>query len=230
MKFIVHHCLMVGILAAPSLLSAATPIATGHTDVGIGYEGGAFDLHVHDGENDVEYSPADALLVVRSEALQSSPGGAYSFLGPAGTPVWVLPKVENPELLYLGIGAEELVPGEWLGNIEFSLKAVSGPGSFYLWDTDIFGNPQVRMDSANGIGPGDAVSVIPGSHSHLNWGFSAPGTYSISFEAAGIHVADGPQNSGPVAYNFEVVPEPGEFALAAVGLAALMFLTRSRKG
>ena len=229
MKSLSHQFLVACIMAAPSTVCAITPIATGHTDVGIAYEGGAFDLHVHDEENGVEYSPADALLVVRSQALQSSPGGDYSFLGPVGTPVGILPKTQNPELLYLGIGAEELIPADWTGNIEFSLKSVSGPGSFYLWDTDIFGKPEVKMDSANGIGPGDVVSVVPGSHSHLNWGFSAPGTYSISFEAAGINVADGPQNSGPVAYSFQVVPEPGEVALGMVGLVALAFTIRNRK-
>ena len=87
----------------------------------------------------------------------------------------MLPATENPELLFLGIGAEELVPGEWTGDIEFSLKSVSGPGSFALWDTDPFGRPVVRMDSTDGIGPEDRTAVIPGGHSHRNWGFSAVG-------------------------------------------------------
>ncbi|HRI15727.1 MAG TPA: choice-of-anchor M domain-containing protein [Verrucomicrobiota bacterium] len=229
MKPIRCFSLIASFALADAGLPAPTPISSGHTDIGIGYEEGAFDLHVHDEENGLEYSPADALLVVKSQALRLSPGGAFSFLGPVGTPVWELPKVQDPELLFLGIGAEELVPSDWTGNIEFSLKAVSGPGNFYLWDTDVFGNPVVKMDSANGIGPDDTVSVIPGSHTHLNWGFSAPGVYRISFETVGLNTTDGPEESGPVVYNFEVVPEPSALALAAVGMGAVMIILRQRK-
>ena len=218
---------LFGTAALP--LPAATPLTVGHADVGIGYESGAFNLHVHDEENDMEYSPADALLIVGSAALQFSPGGNLSFLGPAGTPVWVLPKTENLELLFLGLGAEELVPGEWNGNIEFSLKGVSGPGSFTLWNTTAFGTPVLYMNSADGMGPDDRTSVIPGSHSHLNWGFSAPGIYSVSFEASGIHGTDGLQSSGPVAYQFEVVPEPSELAMVALGVGAMVLLLGNRK-
>lgn len=221
--------LLAGLLAAGASVRSATPLTTGHADVGIGYESGAFNLHVHDEVNDIEYSPADALLVVRSAALQRSPGGDYRFLGPVGTPVWVLPKVQNPDLLFLGIGAEELAPADWMGTLQFSLKSVSGPGSFYLWNSDAFGRPEVLMDSADGIGPGDRTSVIPGSHAHLNWGFSEPGSYSIAFEAAGVHVMDGPQVSGPVAYHFQVVPEPGTLALTALGSGVLLLLIRRRQ-
>ena len=224
-----HYSIVVGLLAAGASAQAITPLSQGHVDVGIGYEDGAFDLHVHDEQTDTEYVPADALLVVSSLALQISPGGDYSFLGRAGSRAWVLPATENPELLFLGIGAEELVPGEWTGDIEFSLKSVSGPGSFALWDTDPFGRPVVRMDSIDGIGPEDRTAVIPGGHSHRNWGFSAVGNYTLTFEASGVNLVDGPQVSGPVAYSFQVVPEPGTWVLGALGLVALALGLQNRK-
>jgi len=220
--------LVAGLWVAGFNLPAATPLATGHADVGIGYEGG-FDLHVHDGENDIEYSPADALLVVGSQSLQFSTGGSFAFLGPVGTPVWVLPQAENPDLLFLGLGTEELIPSEWTGNITLTLTSVSGPGQFYLWTVNPFGTPSVQMDSANGVSAADNTTQLPGSHGHYNWGFSALGTYGISFEASGLHVADGPQNSGPVVYHFEVVPEPGSLALGLFGLGAFGLLLRWRK-
>jgi surface-anchored protein len=105
---------------------------------------------------------------------------------------------------------------------------VSGPGNFYLWNVNSFGVPSVKMNSADGITGADNVSVIPGSHGHYNWGFSELGTYSVSFEATGLNVLDGPQNSGPVAFQFQVVPEPGTWALAAVGAGALAVLGRRR--
>lgn len=229
MKKLLIPWIAAGCLASGISAVAAVPIATGHTDVGIAYEAGAFDLHVHDENNDVEYSPSDALLVVRSGALQYSPGGDYSFLGPKGTPVWVLPANQNPDLLFLGIGAEELNPGDWIGNLSLTLKSVSGPGSFSLWSTDVLGRPQVWMNSSGGVTDADQVSVIPGSHGHYNWGFSAPGSYEIAFEAAGIHRMDGPQNSGPVTYQFQVVPEPHTWALLGFGFAALCWMGRNRR-
>ncbi len=207
---------------------AGTALTSGHADVGIGYEG-AFNLHVHDETTDTEYAPNDAILVVGNQGLQLSPGGAFSFLGPAGTPVWVLPNEQNPELLFLGLGAEELLPADWNGDITLSLKSVTGPGNFCLWDVNAFGVPSVKMNSADGIQPGDSVSAVPGSHGHYNWGFSAPGAYSVSFEASGLNVLDGPQNSGPVAYSFQVVPEPGPFALAALGLGVISCLWVRRR-
>jgi surface-anchored protein len=226
MKLNLLPSLFLTVIAIPTA-SAATTLTSGHADIGIGYDG-AFDLHVHDDETDTEYAPDEVILGVGSAALQFSPGGAFSFLGPAGTPVWVLPKEQNPELLFLGLGTEELDPADWTGNIGLTLTAVSGPGTFYLWDVNSFGVPTVSMNSGDGITAGDTVSLVPGSHAHYNLGFSAPGTYSVSFEATGLHVVDGFQNSGPAAYTFQVVPEPGSVVLAIVGAGAVLWYSRRR--
>jgi len=212
---------IAGVLSSGLMVSAVTPLASGHVDVGIGFEDDALNLHVHDEEHDVEYSPADALLVVNPQALQFSPGGAYSFLGPAGTPNWVLPSSETPDLLFLGIGGEELDPADWIGNLTLRLDSVQGPGSFYLWNVDSFGQPVLYMDSSGPAGVPGSVSVVPGSHGHYNWGFSAPGSYRVTFDASGTHVAEGPQSTGPVAFQFQVVPEPQTWALMVIGSMAL---------
>ncbi|MEN9601170.1 MAG: hypothetical protein RIS56_776, partial [Verrucomicrobiota bacterium] len=69
-----------------------TFISSGHVDIGIGYEDKAFDLHVHQEEPlDQEFAPGEAVFAVGPASAGVSPGGAYvSFLGAAGTPVWIL--------------------------------------------------------------------------------------------------------------------------------------------
>jgi surface-anchored protein len=215
-------------LALPA--AAQTPLSTGHADIGIAYDAGAFDLHVHDGETDTEYSPpTGALLVVGSAARTTTPG-VLSVLAPVGSSLWILPKTENPSLLFLGFGTAELTPSEWTGNLTLRLKSVSGPGNFGAYDVGSFGDVQIKMNSADGIAAGDSLSLVPGSHGHYNLTFTAPGDYTIGLEAAGTHVTDGAVSSGRVNYSFTVVPEPEEYAaLAAAGLVGFALWRRARR-
>ncbi|HVR35171.1 MAG TPA: choice-of-anchor M domain-containing protein [Methylomirabilota bacterium] len=225
---------LLGLLTASvATLSAQTSLTTEHVDVGIAYEQGAWDLHLHK-ENpppNEEFEPGDAILVVGSAAETSVPASpSFSFLGTTGDPVWILPQNQNPSLLFLGIGAEEIDPSTFVGNITLTLDAVSGPGHFALYQTDSFGTPTVFMNSRDGISSGDNVSITPGNHAHFNWAFSEPGTYNVAFEASGI-LNDGFStftSSGPVTYTYEVVPEPGTYALLGLG-AGMLFFTLKRR-
>lgn len=223
-------------LLALALLPVAIPpalgetvISSGHVDIGIGYASGAFDLHVHQEEPfEAEFEPSEVLLRLGPASQTTAPGGAFSFLGPAGSPVWILPATEVEGLPFLGFGTEELDPADWTGNLTLTLKAVSGPGTFSLWDVNAFGSPQLLMSSHDGIGAGESLLRPAGSHGHYHLGFSQPGVYGLTFEASGTHAVDGPRLSGPVEYRFEVVPEPHEYALLGLGLAALLWARRRR--
>jgi surface-anchored protein len=213
-----------------------TPLTQGHVDVGLAYDEGEneWELHVHDEATDAEYFPAtDALLFVKYEAYGTVPAGAqWSFLGAAGSEVWTLPKVENPELLYLGLGTEEIPAGIFAGNsLQFQLKSVTGPGHFALYDVDAFGDPTVLFNSRDGIDAADIITLPVDSHLHYNWAFSAAGLYTIEFEAFGESVVNGPTTSGDVAYLFEVqaVPEPGTGALVLVGALAMGLFRRAAR-
>ena len=211
-----------------------TFISSGHVDIGIGYEDKAFDLHVHQEEPlDQEFAPGEAVFAVGPASAGVSPGGAYvSFLGAAGTPVWILPTAEKEQLPFLGFGTEELTAADWSGNISLSLKAISGPGTFSIWGVSGFGAPELKMSSVNGIGADDRLLLVPGSHGHFNVGFSAPGDYRVTLEASGNHLIDGLRSSDPATYRFQVVPEPSTWALAltGVGVSALAFHRRWPKG
>ena len=207
-----------------------TFISSGHVDIGIGYEDKAFDLHVHQEEPlDQEFAPGEAVFAVGPASAGVSPGGAYvSFLGAAGTPVWILPTAEKEQLPFLGFGTEELTAADWSVNITLSLKAISGPGTFSVWGVSGFGAPELKMSSVNGISADDRLLLVPGSHGHFNVGFSAPGDYRVTLEASGNHLIDGLRTSDPATYRFQVVPEPSTWALAltGVGVSALAFHRR----
>ena len=231
-KHIVNSTLPLALaLSAFPLQSLAQPVLTsGHVDLGVAFEDDSFDLHIHDGESDTEYSADEAILQVGTAARTTVPGDArYSFLGVPGSDTYVLPQVESAELLFLGIGAEEIEGGIFRGDqITFTLRGVSGPGPFSLYSVDGFGSPSVFMNSADGVGPGESVILNAGSHSDFNWAFGAPGDYTLSFEASGTLVGGGEVFSGPVDYSFSVVPEPSTWALLGLGLAALFRFHRKR--
>lgn len=212
-------------LAAAVGVQGQTYISDGHVDIGIGYEAGAFDLHVHqESPIEAEYAPDEAVFLVGAAGSVNSPGGAFAgFLGPAGSPAWIIPSSQVAGLPFVGFGAEELTEADWLGNISLTLTAVNGPGAFSIWSVGSFGAPTLHASSADGVTPNDQLSLIPGSHGHFNIGFTQPGAYEVTFEAAGVHATDGAKLSTPATYRFEVVPEPSTWALLGLGTAALLF-------
>lgn len=216
-----------GALAA----QAQVVINSGHVDIGIAFESGNWDLHVHQEQPiEAEFAPDEVILQVGAAAQTSVPADpSFSFLGNPGDPVWVLPKSENPELLFLGIGAEELDPTDWTGGITLSLESVAGPGEFTIWDTDLFGAPLLKMNSGDGIDSLDNLEVIPGSHAHFFYGFTAPGDYNVTFEASGLFEGLATA-SGPVTYQFSVIPEPGATALLLLGLGGIAVQAWRRRG
>ncbi len=229
---------LAALLTTGLTIQAQTIVGSGgeHVDVGVAYDETAneWELHVHDETNDQEYFPAtDARLFIGYGANTTVPVGAqWSFLGSAGSETWILPSTPTAGLMLLGFGAEEIDPGIFVGDqFSLALKGVSGPGTFAVFDLDSFNNPLVLMNSADSFSGAD-VHILPAlAHQDLNWAFSAPGDYTITFEASGISVLNGATTSGDVNYLFrvEAVPEPATGALAGVGALAVLLVRKMRR-
>lgn len=198
--------MLMSVVAGPA--TAATPVTldSGHVDVfGIAFEDGQFDLHVHDETNDVEYAPSQVRLAVKPEARTEVPNDpAYAFLGAPGSPVWVLPQVEDPQLLWPGIATEEVEPGIFVNDaLTLKVECVSGPAGFSIFTTDPVGAPSVLVDSGNGLP--DSVAVTAANHLHANWAFEAAGSYTINVRVSGTLAATGQKiTSAPATYRFKV--------------------------
>ena len=217
--------LTLAAISATAPLYALPTLTNEHVDIGVAFEGGAFDLHIHDETNDVEYAPDEAILEVGPVAYQLVPNfPAFSFLGAPGVDsVWILPKVQDPNLLFLGIGSEEITSGTLdLDQYTLSLVSVSNVngGMFTLYDVDGFNVPTVVFNSGDGITGADSTTLPTGDHAHFNYTFSAPGQYDIAFKVDGL--VGGNPVTQTATYTFDVVPEPGSALLLATGALALI--------
>ncbi|MGW6195781.1 choice-of-anchor M domain-containing protein [Kribbella sp. NPDC055110] len=193
-------------VAAPADAVPRVVLDQGHVDVvGIAYENGAFDVHVHDEEHGVEYSPSEVELVAKPSSEIAVPEDpAYRFLGTAGSRAWVLPQVQDPSLLWPGIGAEEIAPGVFAGDsLKVDVVGVSGPADVSIFTTDAFGAPTVLADSGDGLP--DTINTTAGGHLHANWAFEAPGYYTLKVRVSGTLAATGKHvTSGIATYCFKV--------------------------
>jgi surface-anchored protein len=172
-----------------------------HGDLEIEFEDGRLELHVHlhagaivNGKAldvDTSFHPDDMIIVATQAAWTLRP--ADPLWGPAGVdanePLWVLPQHEKEGLPAFGLSTDELPTGVFVDNlVTLHLRHVKGPGDFSLWVADAFGRPGFLLSTHDRI----LSTPLPvGLHSHNNWGFTQPGTYSLVLEVTGDLLAGG---------------------------------------
>lgn len=198
-------------------LKAPLVFTEGELDFEIVYKDGEWELVFLDEATEQEYETDEVLLVARPAAKQTVPNDpAFAFLGLPGSSVHILPQDETAGLLFPGIAADEIAPGLFAGEtVNLILTATAGPGEFALYEVDAFGAPTIFANTRDGLSAADVYPVAVGSHSHLNWAFSAPGEYRLSFKAGGTLVAgDQDIESGEVTLTI-IVQDSGP-VLAAV--------------
>lgn len=108
----------------------------------------------------------------------------------------LIPLVEDVglDVLWLGLAVRGQGPGR-TADVRLAVTDVRGPGEFALYLTDALGRPDVYADSGDGLGPDDVAVLPPNAHTHLNWAFDTPGTYTVTFSAALDADADGTADS-----------------------------------
>jgi surface-anchored protein len=211
-RLLVASGALVGALvatAAPAQANSQVVISQGHVDViGVAYEDGELNLHVHDESVDPgdEREPHEVKFQVTSAAETTVPANpAYSFLGNAGDPVWILPQIENPALIWPGFGTEEIEAGVFQNDsVKVTFALVAGPGDVAIYTEDAFGLPDdVLVDSGDGLP--DAVTLPAGDHLHANWAFDEPGHYWLVVAATGKLAAGGQTVADAGLYHFQVI-------------------------
>ncbi|MCI0540639.1 MAG: choice-of-anchor M domain-containing protein [Verrucomicrobiales bacterium] len=193
----VHYSLVLLALLPPVSASALD-----HRHVQIGYSGGQWDLYAFDFS--LGRAPAEeANFPVSSMARTTVPEDTRfkQFLGTAGSPIWILPQIDKPGLLSLGVGSSDIAPGVFRDNtIRLELRRVEGPGHFALYSPAPLGAPTVHMSSWDGVNPAADFIEVPAvsGHLHFNWVFAAAGVYRIGFSASGVLRTNGQLSESPV--------------------------------
>lgn len=162
-------------------------IDRGHVDMGPRIVEGAWRIQLKDDS----VSPAlwrdlaDVVLHARESSAIELPttGDQYSFLGAPGATVYVLPQVQQSDLVWPGWNTQDpstlaAVPG----STTWRLVGVDGPGRFVLYLAGSFGQTEVLFDSGEGLP--QELTIERNTHVHGNWAFTEPGIYRVTVEMA----------------------------------------------
>jgi surface-anchored protein len=166
------------------------------------------------------HAPEDVLLKVKPEAalplpdLTSTP---LAFLGGPGDIVYLLPQIQDQDLIWPGWSTELIPTGVFSGPLQIQI-GVDGPGEVFLWQTGGTGQT-ISVFADGGYDLPGTIQAITGSHVHSNWAFTEPGRYTLTVQVVGTLAAGGTETSAPATYTFDVGVVTPSTTLSISGLA-----------
>ncbi|MGL6076337.1 MAG: choice-of-anchor M domain-containing protein [Fimbriiglobus sp.] len=196
-----------------------------HIDLTVNYSNSQWNLGYEDETLGAVTTARDTLIYAPAVAKAAVPTtAAYSFIGAGSSgSAYILPQTQNPDLVFLGVGAEDTFPtslASYRPNndprvpsspqpwIRLDLMEVRGPGKFSVYQTNAQGQPVNWMATNDGISAKDVIYVAAGGHAHYNFAFTAPGIYEVDMKATGYLAANqtNPTSSETKTFYFSVDP------------------------
>ncbi len=195
---------ILGGTAGSSFLSLRT---TEHIDVGVDFEQSAWQLSAEVGSPNpsdpaVDFPLEHTLFYGHPSTRRSIPNDArFAFTGAQGGELYVLQQTQVTGELFLGFASEETPPQTFQSYLETDPRVAPipfpwitvqivdarGPGEFSMWQTSGGGSiTPFTSTFEGGLDASDKYFSAPGTHTHLNWGFSEPGFYEIDIQASAL--------------------------------------------
>lgn len=187
----------------------------GHVDIAAvgGAEG--LDVRIIDetglhASTSVERMPEDVVLVMRENSFRAKrpEGDEFAFLGEEG--IYLAPEQQNRDIVWPGYNTQSLNYAQLGGDVELHVDPVDIPegaqwGAFT--SPNLLQEAEVLLDSSTGK---HVIQTGFARHTHLNWAFTKPGTYTFEFS---YKAGDTPSTPRKVTFRVEgedSSPEPIE--------------------
>ncbi|MDY5142326.1 choice-of-anchor M domain-containing protein, partial [Actinotignum timonense] len=205
------------------LAPAGTPveISSGHVDMGPRLTDAGWDFLVRDdsGAAPVWRSMDDVVFRVGEAARMEVPAtDAYSFIHASG-PAYVIPQQQLADVPWLGWNTQDPgVVSRVNGDVALTYGGHAGEGQFTAFvDSGNFSGPTLLWNSE--VATSQPVHVSLNTHTHANWVFTQPGTYTVGL-ALNATATDGTRLSSTTTLTFNVggsgTANSGHYDLGAV--------------
>lgn len=132
----------------------------------------------------VVYTASNGLAM----AIQEDVSGSHQLQNPASSVfvvgdnakvgnLWRIPQTQKEGVPWLGWDTNRLTPH---APVRLVLESVEGPGSVRVWMYGGLGRNNIEVLSSTG---NNVFDIMPATHGHANWDFSAPGYYTLRLRA-----------------------------------------------